>query len=35
MLYVFMLSAIYELHIISTNELYLVTSRYVEGRATP
>ena len=22
---------IYELHILSTNELYLVTSRYVEG----
>ena len=29
MLYVFMLCAIYELHIISTNELYSVTSRYV------
>ena len=35
MLYVIMLCVKYELPIISTNELYLVTSRYVEGRATP
>ena len=34
-LYVIMLCVICELHIISTNELYLVISRNIEGLATP
>ena len=34
-LYVIMLCVICELHIISTNELYLVISRNIEGPATP